>query len=166
MSRIQTLSRRGNNATFGIRETTKSEDIMAKKTNYKKLAKNAVAAVNILDAITTTPDEDSRVSLPPTIKIDDIQGRTVGGRIESFNPFRKGKMKGTIIVMKHDSGQKFGLPMTAAIKYALARHLGKDGEDFDGNGAVGLHLSVKGMGKGVTKSTGKAVNLFDIFISK
>jgi hypothetical protein len=139
------------------------------KTNYKKLAKNATTAVNLLDKFASEPKEENRVSLPPMIPVADLEGRTVGGKIVSIQ-MKKSRKKGEsdyqILTLKHKSGEVFCIVMAAAIKYALARHLEVDEESFAGEGAEGLNLDITGKGKGRTKDGKRAVNLFDIYISK
>jgi len=142
---------------------------MAKKTNYKAMAKNATSAVNLLDKFASEPKPENLVSLPPMIPVSDLEGKTVGGRIVSVQT-KKSRKKGEsdyqILTLKHKTGEVFALVMAAAIRYALARHLEVDEESFAGEGCVGLQLDITGKGKGRTKDGKRAVNLFDIYISK
>ncbi|MCI0615203.1 hypothetical protein L0244_19610, partial [bacterium] len=96
---------------------------MAKK-NYKKLAKASVASTNIVASVATAPAEESKVSLPPTIKPDDIIGKTIGGTIYGVHEFKGKGFKGKIIQMRHENGTAFGFPLCASVRYGLANFLG------------------------------------------
>ncbi|MCI0619059.1 hypothetical protein L0244_39315, partial [bacterium] len=95
-----------------------------------------------------------------------IIGKTIGGTIYGVHEFKGKGFKGKIIQMRHENGTAFGFPLCASVRYGLANFLGIEDSALTLEGISGLHMDVKGLGKGTTKDGKRPKNMLEVFITK
>lgn len=103
-------------------------------------------------------------TLPPLLKPANMHGHTVAGSIENIVN-GVGKFKNRILVLKHECGEEFCVPMTAVIARAIGNYKGLDSDKVKAEDVRGLRVKITGTGKVATKDGKRSVNLFEVSIA-